>query len=527
MRALCTLAVLATACGDPAPTELPPTDPAELKQTLDELAAMGEKAAGTPAGQQAAAYIRDRFTAAGLSNVRFESFQFPQWKLVKKTLTITIDGVPMAPGFDVFEASGSGIVDGPIVNVETATDGELEGRDLTGQVALVVRDPSFHRSAQYRNIQRAGGAAMLYLSIAPDNLRQVGSTRFDWEAAGGIPAITIGAADGAIVRDAVLAGKDVRASIDVQVTSTPGTGTNVVAVIPGERPETIVLGAHFDTWFAGSADNGGGVAELLAVAERRMKRGKPRYTLMFVAFDGEEIGLYGGYDFLRDHIVTGAEPIVAVLNFESPSANDPEIAGLVRSNQPALDEALKQAKLRNLYGVYAGLELVAMLFGGIIPTDIQGVYRSGVPTVTTAVTNAYYHTTEDTPDKVDLTLLALSTDAFDDAIGLIMANDPEVYDVVDPTLWTAEASTAAGAMFTVDMTVKDGAGNPGAGAKAAASILYDDFMLAGTLESFTDAAGKVSFAFPPAALTMGSGNRYLHLSAGPEYPLVEKIIPLP
>jgi len=524
-RALCVVAIVA--CGD-GPQPLEPTDPQDLLTTLDDLAAMGDKHAGTANGQQAAGYITDRMQAIGLADVHLESFTFPQWQEQSKSLTVSIDGLEMTLGFDVFESSGSGTVDGEVIDVGTATSGELAGLDLTGKVALVVRDPSFHRAAQYRNLQRAGAAAMLYLSIAPDNLRQVGSVRFDWEAAGTIPSITIGADDGAALKDALTAGKAVRAKIDVAVTSTPGTGTNVVGVIPGERPDMLVLGAHFDTWFAGSADNGGGVAELLAVADRRVRHGKPRYTLVFVAYDGEEIGLYGGYDYLRKHIIAGGEPVVAVLNFESPSANDPEIAGLVHSNQPLLDEALKAAHLRQLYGVYAGLEVVAELFGGIIPTDIQGVYRSGVPTVTTAVTNDYYHTTQDTPDKVDLPMLAESVDDFDAALDNIMTNEPEDYAVSDPQLWTAsvETSTSAATM-TIDATFVDGDGAPGAGAQASATILYDDFLLGAKVDAVADASGHAVFEVPASALTMGSGNRFLHVTGGPSYPLVEHIVPLP
>src|SRR5439155_21068961 len=72
-----------------------------------------------------------------------------------------------------------------------------------------------------------------------------------------------------------------------------------------------------------------------------------------------------------------------------------------RRSSDLLDTSLQQAGLGFIYTVYAGLELVAQLLGGIIPTDIQGIYRSGVPTVSTAVNGPYYHTTEDTPDKVD------------------------------------------------------------------------------------------------------------------------------
>lgn len=507
----------------------PPTDPQALLTTLEALAAMGEKSAGSPAGQQAAGYIAERFTALGLADVHEETFQFPRWELVGKQLSISIDGAVRTPGFDVFEASGSGTAtNAEVIDAGTASDADLAGKDLMGKVAFVVRDPSFHRAAQYRNVTAAGAAAMLYLSIAPQNLRQVGSVRFDWEAAGTIPAITVGADDGKAIKDALAAGKPVRATLQVAVRSTPGTGRNVVATLPGERPETIVLGAHFDTWFAGSADNGGGVAELLAVADRRKQRGKPRYTIVFVAFDGEEVGLYGGYDFLRRHEIVGGEPILAVINFESPSAKEPDIAGLVHSNQPELDKALQAAHLRQIYSVYAGLEVVAQLFGGIIPTDIQGVYRSGIPTVTTAVTNPYYHTTMDTPDKVDLGLLAESTDAFDAAIELLMKLDVAAFEVVDPQVWTAEVTAApAGGKLVVEALVRDGAGAPAAGAKASAAVLYDDFFEAASATAVTDASGRARFELPAGAATMGSGKRFVHVGAGPVYPLVEKIVALP
>lgn len=527
MRRLLLVTSLLAACGDDGAKVLPPTSQDELLTTLDALAAMGEKRSGTPAGQQAAAYLEDRFTQLGLTDVHRETFGFPFWQVTSKSLSISIDGAAMTPGFDVFEASGGGTIDGPIVDVGTATDGDLAGLDLTGKIAMVKRDPSFHRSAQLRNVTAKHAAAMLYLSVAPENLRQVGSVRFDWEAAGTIPAITIGAMDGEIVRAAIAGGKTVRAQIDVAVTSTISTGTNIVARIPGERPETIVVGAHYDTWFTGSSDNGSGVAELLAVAGRRLQRAKPKYTIVVVGYDGEEIGLYGGYDYLRKHKIVGGEPILAVLNFESPSANDPDIAGLVHSNQPKLDEALQKAHLRQLYGVYAGLEIVAKLFGGIIPTDIQGHYRGGIPTVTTAVTNPYYHTVKDTPDKVDLQLLADSSDAFDAAIGYLMELSPEDLAVTDPTIWTATVTTTPGAMFTVRAVIKDGEGAPQPGAKATAAILHDDFSLASTLEATADAAGVAVFEFPAGAATMGTGSRFLHVSAGPTYPLAEQIVALP
>src|SRR6476620_3142992 len=97
------------ACGDD-PKTLQPSDPADLQKTLDALAAFGQKQPGTPAGPQAAAYVGARIRALGLTDVHEEMFTVPAWTAAKQ-FSVTIDGVDMAPGFDVFEASGSGTID--------------------------------------------------------------------------------------------------------------------------------------------------------------------------------------------------------------------------------------------------------------------------------------------------------------------------------------------------------------------------------------------------------------------------------
>ncbi|HEY0250252.1 MAG TPA: M28 family peptidase, partial [Kofleriaceae bacterium] len=300
-------------------------------------------------------------------------------------------------------------------------------------------------------------------------------------------------------------------------------GTNVVAVIPGEVPEQIVMGAHYDTWFTGSADNSAGVAELLELAHRRVQRGKPHYTEVFVAYDGEEIGLYGGYDYYRKHKIIAAEPVLVELNFECPAAIDPDIAAVVHSNQPKLDAALLAAGLRGIYGQYAGLEIVAQLFGGIIPTDIQGVYRGGTPAVTTAVDFPYYHTMKDTPETVDLKLLGSSVDAFDAAISNIDALTPADMMVQDQQLWNADVTLATtGIGATVKVT--DATGAPQANAIVKGSYLVDDFTLAERATAMTDANGMATLSI--MSTDKSHPNNFLHVTAGPSYPLVEKISPI-
>ena len=68
---------------------------------------------------------------------------------------------------------------------------------------------------------------------------------------------------------------------------------NIVATLPGTRPERIIIGSHFDTKlfrefrFVGASDGGSSTAALLELA--RTLKGKPRpFTIELLFLDGEE-----------------------------------------------------------------------------------------------------------------------------------------------------------------------------------------------------------------------------------------------
>jgi aminopeptidase YwaD len=514
--------LLAIGCHDGGPPR--PTDPATLTTTLEDLAVFGDKHVGTDAGRRAGDYVLGRMRAIGLRDVHTESFAFPRHQVDSAGVTATVDGAELTIGFDVLEGSGAGHAEGDVVHVGHARPEELAGVDVRGKIALVDRDRSYHRAAQYANVTAAGALAMIYVSTAPQNLRQVGSVRFDgWSPLGAIPVVSLGADDGAR-----LASGAAQAVIDVQARPVAATGSNLIARIPGSDARgMIVLGAHYDTWFTGSSDNGGGVAALLALAQRRMARPQPRYTLVFVAYDGEEVALYGGYHYLRQHRIIGHEPILVALNFEVPSAKNSTLLGLARSNHDALDRALLAANLGFDYPIYASMEMVPILFGGIIPTDIQGIYRNGVPTASTAVDSPWYHTVEDTPDKVDTTMLAQAVDDFDAALTLLMKDEPSQFAALDPMLWQATvtaAPRASGDPLDVDVAVSDANGVPQPGAMVQATLMVDDFFVAARDACSSDDGGRAHFRFSAAAAAMGSGRRFVHVTAGPNFPYVEQLM---
>jgi len=69
----------------------------------------------------------------------------------------------------------------------------------------------------------------------------------------------------------------------------PGGLRNVIGTVPGREPGYVVVGAHYDTkdirGFAGANDGASGTA---VVAELARAIRRPRHTVQFVFFDGEE-----------------------------------------------------------------------------------------------------------------------------------------------------------------------------------------------------------------------------------------------
>ncbi len=97
---------------------------------------------------------------------------------------------------------------------------------------------------------------------------------------------------------------------EIEITNTisesPVDVYNTVAEIRGsEKPdEVVVLGAHLDSWDlgTGSTDNGTGSMVVLEAARAVEKLGlKPKRTIRFILFSGEEQGLNGSRAYIEAH----------------------------------------------------------------------------------------------------------------------------------------------------------------------------------------------------------------------------------
>ena len=80
------------------------------------------------------------------------------------------------------------------------------------------------------------------------------------------------------------------------------TGYNVCGIQEGKSDEIVAFGAHFDhvgangkgedKIFNGADDNASGTSAVMAISDYYKKK-KPKKTIMYMAFDAEEIGLIG------------------------------------------------------------------------------------------------------------------------------------------------------------------------------------------------------------------------------------------
>ncbi|MBR7110912.1 MAG: M20/M25/M40 family metallo-hydrolase [Clostridia bacterium] len=101
---------------------------------------------------------------------------------------------------------------------------------------------------------------------------------------------------------------------------------NYVATLNSDSTKTVVIGAHYDNVFSsgegqGAYDNGSGVGIMLALAEK-MKDKKLPFRVEFVAFGGEEKGLFGSKKYLDELSTSQRANILLYVNLDSILAGD-------------------------------------------------------------------------------------------------------------------------------------------------------------------------------------------------------------
>lgn len=130
---------------------------------------------------------------------------------------------------------------------------------------------------------------------------------------------------------------------------------NVIGYLEGERSDSlIVIMAHYDHFgkmgealFPGANDNASGTAMMLSLA-KHFSENKPMYTMAFIAFGGEELGLLGSKYFVENPLFDLSK-VKFLLNFDLAGTGDEGIQvvnGSVHKDQfDRLTEINNQQKL--------------------------------------------------------------------------------------------------------------------------------------------------------------------------------------
>jgi hypothetical protein len=340
----------------------------ELPQTAAYLTdRIGGRMTNSPQMREAERWTQEKFRGWGLANVRAEGFDFGRgWSIERieaRMLTprvlplraIPVAWTPPTPGtisapvivaplrrerdFDKWK----GQLAGKIVLVSEPGDGSEPDQapfrrqtdeDL-GKLDTFVQ-PTRSETQIARGLRRAAFAAKLDAFLAAEGARawlrqsyrdggllhgegyayRVGQTP-------AVPGIELAAED--YRRLARLAKTDAVPTVEltsaVRYHDEDHNAYNVIAEIPGRDAKAgyVMAGAHLDSWVAadGANDNAAGSVVVMEVARVLTKLGlKPRRTIRFVLWSGEEQGLLGSMAYVEQHLAT------------RPPITDPELAKL-------------------------------------------------------------------------------------------------------------------------------------------------------------------------------------------------------
>jgi Zn-dependent M28 family amino/carboxypeptidase len=193
-----------------------------------------------------------------------------------------------------------------------------------------------------------------------------------------------------------------------------GIGYNVVGYVRGSDPklnqECVVIGGHFDhcgrhmgLLFAGADDNASGSAVVMEAAQAFAHlRVKPKRSVAFILFGGEEMGLQGSTYFV-DHPPAALAKLDGMFNFDMEGEGD-GLGGALSAQPVGLKQAIEEANkyvhtLRGL-GILEGV--------GVRGSDFAPFFLKGIPSATLGSNGPHlaYHQTGDTIYRINPDMMA-------------------------------------------------------------------------------------------------------------------------
>ena len=376
---------------------------------------------GTPGEKLAGDYISIEFSRAGLqpkgdNNGWLQAFEVNEGRFVSPDSYFSVNGREFVLNKEYFPLtiSPSGTAEGsPAIALQES--GEPWFLDLKDLLDAGQGNPHFSletaiRAKAKEYSKKGANALILYnTSKIADNLSY---DRKDRPEPAVIPIVYITKE----VKRKYL--KDESASLDTKIkvgfTEKKRTGHNVVGYLDNGAPNTVIIGAHYDHLgygedsnslyrgaerqiHNGADDNASGVAAAIELARLLKESRLKNNNYLFIAFSGEELGLFGSKYFV-EHPTIDWQKVNYMINLDMigrlrDSTHTLIIGGYGTS--PAWAEACNNAGDKK----YFTLQFDS---SGIGPSDHTSFYRKGIPVLFFFTgTHSDYHKPTDDADKIN------------------------------------------------------------------------------------------------------------------------------
>lgn len=336
------------------------TTHSEVMPTAEYLAdTIGPRLTNSPAMRQAETWTQAKFVEWGLRNVHKEGFDFGRgWSIVASSVrmvsprAVRLTAIPVA-----WTPGTNGVLSAPVIVAPIARERDFDKwrGQLKGRIVLVSlpgtgsepSDPAFRRysgddlakldtyqqptydpAATERRIKRfdfarkldaflkaEGALAVATMSGRDGKLVSGEGYLFGVGETASLPAVQIAAEDYRRLARLAKVGPapTLEIATEVRFDDSDVRAYNIIAEIPGSDPRAgyVMAGAHLDSWVAGdgAADNGAGSAMVLEAARIIARSGiRPRRTIRFALWAGEEQGLIGSKAYVESHLATRGSP---------------------------------------------------------------------------------------------------------------------------------------------------------------------------------------------------------------------------
>ena len=409
-----------------------------LLSDLEELCdRVGGRPTGSPAAQRAVEWAAAKFKSAGVDNVALESFNVPQsWSseaadaecVAPEKFRLRIAATP-------YSRSTEGTLEAKLVNAGEGAPEDFArlGNSARGAIALVTSKEMktlddlfaeyFKSGPMLEAANKAGVAALLLQSTRPRGLLYR-HPLVNANQPFSLPAALISREQGGRLARLAAHG-DVKLRLMLR-NRTGGAfeSRNVIAQIRGrERPyEIVLLGAHLDSWDLGTGaeDNGANSAMVIDVARAIHELNlKPRRSIRFALFTGEEQGMYGSLGYVQRHAAEMDRHDAAVI-FDIGTGRT---TGFFLNGREELRQPLEHA-LAGVSGFGVGENPIDAIDG----TDNFDFMLAGVPNLVANQDSIpylpNYHAESDTLDQVNARELKANS-ALAAAVVWWLADNPE------------------------------------------------------------------------------------------------------